>query len=309
MTAALVAAIALGVIIGWPVFAELRRIRMTPEVRSEAEGSFATLSQGDTHYTWIGPLRGPVAVCIHGMTTPSFVWHGLAKGLAAWGYRVLIYDLYGRGYSDRPRGLQDRDFFLTQLNDLLEHQKIKDDITLFGYSMGGAIATAFAARYPDRVRQLILLAPAGMGLTAGRMVRLIRDVPILGDWLMLLLFPVQHLRATGTERNLPTTVPGIVDRQRDELMYRGYIPAILSSLRGLLSEDFEQDHRELRHTDVPVIAIWGEEDQVVPLRAMGKMTEWSRHARQDVIPGAGHGLPYTHTNAVLAALRGTLTDE
>lgn len=102
MTAALVAAIALGVIIGWPVFAELRRIRMTPEVRSEAEGSFATLSQGDTHYTWIGPLRGPVAVCIHGMTTPSFVWHGLAKGLAAWGYRVLIYDLYGRGYSDRP---------------------------------------------------------------------------------------------------------------------------------------------------------------------------------------------------------------
>lgn len=205
--------------------------------------------------------------------------------------------------------MQDRDFFLTQLNDLLEHQKIKDDITLFGYSMGGAIATAFAARYPDRVRQLILLAPAGMGLTAGRMVRLIRDVPVLGDWLMLLLFPVQHLRATGTERNLPTTVPGIVDRQRDELMYRGYIPAILSSLRGLLSEDFEQDHRELRHTDVPVIAIWGEEDQVVPLRAMGKMTEWSRHARQDVIPGAGHGLPYTHTNAVLAALRGTLTDE
>ena len=60
---------------------------------------------------------------------------------------------------------------------------------------------------------------------------------------------------------------------------------------------------------MPVIAIWGRDDDVVPLTAMGKLTEWSRHARQDVIDGAGHGLPYTHTAEVLAALRGTLTDD
>ena len=42
---------------------------------------------------------------------------------------------------------------------------------------------------------------------------------------------------------------------------------------------------------------------------MGKLTEWSRNARQEVIPGAGHGLPYTHTAQVLDALRATLTDD
>lgn len=83
-------------------------------------------------------MRGPVAVCVHGLTTPSFVWHGLARGLATFGYRVLIYDLYGRGYSDRAPGHQDQAYFLQQLNDLLEDQQIKGDITLLGYSMGGA---------------------------------------------------------------------------------------------------------------------------------------------------------------------------
>ncbi|MBB93157.1 MAG: alpha/beta hydrolase [Rhodobacteraceae bacterium] len=305
----LIVLIALAGLIAWPVLRETALPRMDAGARREAEGDFAELSQGVTHYQWIGPLRGPVAVCVHGMTTPSFVWRGLARGLAGWGYRVLIYDLYGRGYSDRPRGAQDRAFFLTQLDDLLAHEGIEDDITLFGYSMGGAIATAFAARAPDRVRRLILLAPAGMGLQLDRATRIIRDVPGLGDWLMLAAYPRQFRRGTDAERDLPSSVTGIVDRQQAELTYRGFVPSVLSSLRGILSEDFEPDHRALRKGNVPVIAIWGRDDDVVPLTAMGKLTEWSRHARQDVIDGAGHGLPYTHTAEVLAALRGTLTDD
>ncbi len=294
-------------LIAWPLLTERRRLVIDDDLRSEADGQFATLSQGVTHYEWIGPLRGPVAVCVHGLTTPSFVWHGMARALAGWGYRVLIYDLYGRGFSDRPPGVQDRAFFLTQLDDLLARENVRDDFTLIGYSMGGAIATAYAARHPNIIRRLILLAPA-MGLTTSPLVRWIRDTPIFGDWLMLLLFPLQHRRATNAERNLPSSVPGIVDHQQEELIYRGYIPAVLASLRGILSEDFEPDHRRLRDMNIPVIALWGDEDRVVPLAAMGKLTQWSRHARQEVVKGAGHGLPYTHTNQVLAALRSTLTE-
>ena len=298
----------LAALIAWPFLAELFRRRMDAGARQEAGGSFAELSQGLTHYQWIGPLRGPVIVCVHGLTTPCYVWNGLAHGLAGWGYRVLIYDLYGRGYSDRPRGLQDRAFFLTQLEELLDHEGIGKDITLFGYSMGGATATAFAARHPDRIRRLMLLAPAGMGAKIGALGRTMRDVPVLGDWLALALFPLGHMRDTEAERDLPTSVHGIVDRQQAELKYRGYVPAALSSLRGILSDDFDAAHRGFRAQDVPVIAIWGGDDRVVPLAAMGRLTEWSRHARQEVSEGAGHGLAYTHTDDVLTALRGTLTD-
>ena len=164
----------------------------------------------------------------------------MAKGLAALGYRVLTYDLYGRGYSDRPPGLQDRAFFLSQLEELLEDQEVEDDFTLLGYSMGGAIATAFASAHPGRVRGLILLASAGFGGSPGRLTRLIRQVPLLGNWLMLALYPSMHIRGTEAERDLPGSVPGIAGLQQRELAFRGFVPAVLSSLRGILNDNFDR---------------------------------------------------------------------
>lgn len=158
------AVVALAVVIAIPLVIELTRKRMTQDTRRDAPGKFATLSQGVVHYDWLGPTRGPVCVCIHGLTTSSYVWGGLARGLALMGFRILIFDHYGRGYSDRPKAAHDDAFYLTELEELLAHENVGGDITLIGYSMGGAIATLFAANHPDRVRQLILLAPAYMGL-------------------------------------------------------------------------------------------------------------------------------------------------
>ena len=103
-------------IIVLPFAFESRRKVMGPEDRRDAPGEFIELSQGITHYQWHGPVRGPIAVCVHGLTTPSFVWQGLTAGLTAMGYRVLTYDLYGRGYSDRPKGDQTDAFFCVHPN-------------------------------------------------------------------------------------------------------------------------------------------------------------------------------------------------
>jgi len=254
-------------------------------------------------------VRGPVAVCVHGLTTPSMVWDAVAKGLALMGFRVLVYDLYGRGYSDRAPGLQDQDFFIRQLEDLLNDQGITEDVTLLGYSMGGAIVTAFAARHPERARRLILLAPAGMGHDLGKMARFTRDTPILGDWLMLLRYPAAHMQGTEAERALPSEVEGIIDYQQAELSKRGFIPAVLSSLRGILPRPLEEAHRQISREGIPVLAIWGREDKVIPIRAMGQLAQWNRTARHEVIEGAGHGLTYTHASAVLRVIEETLTAE
>lgn len=286
-----------------PFLIEALRRPMDDAARQKAEGDFVQLSQGITHYQWLGPMRGPVAVCVHGLTTPSYVWRGVAAGLALMGFRVLIYDLYGRGYSDRTKGLQDREFFLTQLNDLLDSQDVQDDITVLGYSMGGAIATAFAAANPGKIRRLILLAPAGMGSGAGKLLRFVVDKQGVGDWLMQAMYPRMHRRGCEAERNLPSSVEGIVDLQLEELWKRGFIAAILSSLRGLLSDDFEQDHRSLGREGVPVLVVWGEDDAVIPISALGQLAKWNRAAHQEVIEGAGHGLPYTHTDQVMEFVR------
>lgn len=120
-----------------PYAGEWRCKPMKGAARVDAPGGFAELPRGLTRYRWSGLLRGPVAVCARRLTTPGQAWEGIAEGLAAQGIRVLTYDLYGRGYSDRPAGRQDAESFCGQLEELLENQGIGEDVTLIGYSMGG----------------------------------------------------------------------------------------------------------------------------------------------------------------------------
>lgn len=291
-----------------PFVAERMRKPMDDAARAKAGGEFATLSQGVTHYRWLGPLRGPVAVCVHGLTMPSFVWLGLAQGLAALGYRVLIYDLYGRGYSDRAPGPQDSAFFIRQLDDLLADQNVTDDFTLIGYSMGGSVATAFAAAQPGRLRQLVLIASGGLGGAPQGLMRRALAIPLIGDWLFYVLFPRRLRKEAGAQRALPGSAAEIVDRQLQELDVRGYLPAVLASLRGIASRPMEPEHRAVHQADLPVLAIWGRDDDIVPLSAQGRLAQWSRNARQDVVRGAGHGLIFTHTDAVLQSMTEALRD-
>lgn len=279
-----------------PFWAERRRgdVRQRPG----APGAFADLPMGRTHYRWIGAETGEVLLCVHGLTTPSYVWDGLAPALAAAGQRMLVYDLYGRGYSDRPRGAQDAGFFHRQIDALLAHEGVEGPVNLVGYSMGGAIAASYAAAQPGRVRRLALLAPAGMQHEMGPVLRLVRDLPGLGDWLMLARYPALHRRGTEAERALPSAVPGIVDRQQDELRWRGFTPAVLSSLRHMLRAGGAADHAALRAAGLPVLAIWGLEDAVIPPGAARVLADWNPEAQQHMVEGAGHGLPYTHAAEV-----------
>ncbi len=290
----------------FPFLAEALRPRMTASRRKLAPGQFANLSQGTTHFQWTGPEDGPIAVCIHGLTTPSFVYGPLADGLAAKGYRVLTYDLYGRGFSDRPKGDQDSAFFNRQLDDLLADQDVTEPFLLFGYSMGGAIAAAYTAANLGRVEQLVLLAPAGMALDLGPLVDMAQRGTFMGTWLTLGFYPKSLRRATEGERGLDSPIPHMVDRQIEETRLKGFAPAVLASLRGVLDEDLEPAHRAIAEAGIPVTAVWGETDEVIPLDCKDRLSDWNPKADNHVVKGAGHTVTYTHTAEVLTALNKTL---
>ena len=288
-----------------PFTVELMRDGRLERSRKAAPGQFALLSQGVTHYQWIGPEHGPVALCIHGLTTPSYVWHGIAKGLVSMGFRVLIYDLYGRGYSDRTTGKQDAAFFLQQINDLLQHEQVEGPLTVFGYSMGGSVAAHFTASNPGFVKQLILLAPTGMQHLSSWMVRAFLTVPILGTWLFLMLYPRDLRRYIQAEAELPGSVENIAAMQQEETDKRGFFPAVLSSLREIPRDTAEAQHKTIAQAGVPVLAVWGEQDEIIAQTAADILSGWNPNAIQVVIDQAGHGLPYTHTDDVLQALKAT----
>jgi len=295
--------IAVIILIAAPVIAENRRRPVDDEMRKSAPGRFTNLPSGLTHYQWRGPLDGPVAVCVHGLTTPSYVWDALVIGLNHMGYRVLTYDLYGRGYSDRAKGPQDAEFFNLQLEELLQDQGVDGGIMLLGYSMGGAIVTCYGAKHPDMLERLILLAPAGLGIKPGKLQSFIGNTPIIGDWIMMVLGGFFLRKALAIEAKTPSKVPDIYAMQEADTHVRGFLPAILSSQRNLLANDLLREHQALAKSDIPVGVIWGEDDAVIPLSGLGKLAEINRKARQTMIPNAGHSLTYTYPEKVIKAIQ------
>ena len=286
----------------FPFALEHARLKMDKKARADAPGDFYYLKTGLTHYRYFGPKTGGLVVCIHGLTTPSFVFEALAKELVAKGYRVLVYDHYGRGYSDRPSGVQDRQFFVQHLHELLAGLGEKDVFDLVGYSMGGAIASAYGAKHPERIKKLILLATAGMGHELGSLTKVATKVPLLGTWAFMLLYARIFLQTTEKERALVTGVNYIVDRQQRELNYLGFLPSVLASLRGILTTSSQADHQKLATKNIEVVAVWGAEDNVIPISGKGRLLKWNEASRQIVVANAGHGLPYTHAREVIQNL-------
>ncbi|MDC1381656.1 alpha/beta hydrolase [Octadecabacter sp.] len=298
----------LGGLASLPWLAESRR-SSADAFRKKAPGRFAKLSQGVTHYQWLGRVRGPVVVCIHGLTTPSPVWYAIAQGLAGLGYRVLVYDLYGRGFSDAPRGPQTGDFFARQLSDLLEHQELEDDVTLMGYSMGGSIATHFTAKYPDRVRRMILLASGGAWLREDKLTEFCRKTPFAGDWGHAVIAARKDRRALRSRLGRTFDIRGIVELQLAEYESRGFLRSVLSSRRHMLSDMQEDAHRAIGRAGIPVVGIWAEKDEVIPLKSLGTLTQWNRAIRQEVIAGADHEVGFTHSSDVIDVLRDVLRED
>lgn len=288
-----------------PFYMERRRPVIGPTERHGAKGEFVQLSQGVTHFRWAGSARGPVAIVVHGIATPMISMEAVAKALGQQGYRVLMYDLYGRGLSDAPKGRQDRAFFLRQLSDLCAYHRLTEDITVAGYSMGGSIATAFAAEFPHSVKRVILVASSGVATNESWFSRFCRRVPILGDWAHA-AFAHNRIAKSIPARGARRDIDLVLRAQAQELGRRGYLPALLSSRRGILAEIQEEDHRKLSRQGIEVSAIWGGADPIVPLKAIGLLGLWNRSARQEMVVGADHALPYSHEAELSTALRETM---
>ncbi|KIW72001.1 hypothetical protein PV04_00225 [Phialophora macrospora] len=117
-----------------------------------------------------GPENGRKVLLVHGISTPAIALGGVAHALVDNGCRVMLFDLFGRGYSDTPGDLaHDIRLFTTQILLVLTSSPLSwtghgsgGGFNLIGYSLGGGIATTFASYFPDLIHSLILFAPAGI---------------------------------------------------------------------------------------------------------------------------------------------------
>jgi pimeloyl-ACP methyl ester carboxylesterase len=118
--------------------------------------------EGDTFVFDCGPEDAPPAVLLHGAGSNSAIWQADAP-LWSLTHRLYMVDVIGEpGLSAPSRPSRDSDAYALWLDDVLAELGIEAAV-LVGVSLGGWLATDYAIRRPERVRQLALRAPAGIG--------------------------------------------------------------------------------------------------------------------------------------------------
>ncbi|KAK3619225.1 hypothetical protein LTR56_016128 [Elasticomyces elasticus] len=120
-------------------------------------------------YEW-GEEKGRKIMLVHGDATSSPLWTGVAARLVKRGCRLIVFDLWGRGYTDSPNVVHDTRLFGLQLLFAASSSPLPwctETFSIVGCSGGGGIAMDFVASFSHLVRNVAILAPAG----------LLRDLP------------------------------------------------------------------------------------------------------------------------------------
>ncbi|MEO1553668.1 MAG: alpha/beta hydrolase [Pseudomonadota bacterium] len=286
---ALVIVLALGVYL----WAEARLKPLDDTARQSAPGAFAMLSDGQLHYRWDGPEDGPIVVLVHGFSTPNFIYQQNVEALNAAGFRTLRFDHFGRGWSDRPKTRYDIDFYDRTLTELLDAVGVDEPFGLAGLSMGGPITAEFAARYPERVKQLVLLVPAGLD-TAGSdgSSAALLNMPLIGDWVWRMFGKSILLNDSQYDEAARAPADRLQGDVSEQFEYRGYLQALLSTFRHMPMTGREETFQRLAATGVPVLAIYGDADTTVLVSSAAQLEQLLPSGDIRIVAGGEHGLNY-----------------
>jgi len=286
---------------GFYVARNPERATLDDAARKAAPGRFVRLSQGTTHYDLSGPDSGRTIVLVHGFSVPYYMWDSTATALAKAGYRVLRYDEYGRGYSDRPGVEYDANLYDRQIGELLDSLHVTGKVDLAGVSMGGWVTATFAGRHPDRVRTLALFDPVAG--TSGRPTGVLYW-PVIGPFVFQTMAVPSMADGQASDFVRPERFPDWADRYRPQTRLRGFGHALLSTRRATAGVSMDSVYRTVATAGIPTLLVWGTQDQTVPFARSADVRRDIPAAEFHPISDAGH-LPILEqaaaTNAVLLA--------
>jgi pimeloyl-ACP methyl ester carboxylesterase len=274
--------------------------------RKELSGSFIELPDGVTHYELSNPEKEDTVILVHGFSVPYFIFDPTFAFLTESGFRVVRYDLFGRGFSDRPDTRYNLDFFVKQLGDFLYALRFTRPVSLVGLSTGGPITAAFTARYPKRVDKLVLIDPVGAKpLPISRILK-VATMPIVGEAIIVLL---------GSESMVKNIASDLFDRELvgqfqvkyiAQMQYKGFKRGILSSLRNSLLNPILEIYERVGKLGKPVLLFWGRNDPTVPFRHSDPLRVAIPNIEFHAIKNCGHIPHYEKPDEVNPILLGFL---
>ena len=276
------------------------------------------------HYVHRG--EGKPIVFMHGFPQFWFLWRHQLADLGA-DHAVYAPDLRGFNLSDKP---QDVDAYrmrnmLGDLKGLVEELEIAP-FTLVGHDWGGIVSWAFALKYPELLERFVIL-DSPPPFTWNRDLRESPKQREAVNYMVELSKP-----SPAPEELLAANDFGMLDAMLEQIggsdakltdseraayheawSQPGTLTAGLNYYRaarmgdqvaaGGVSEEYEAKIKAMR-VEVPTLVIWGENDPALLLGLTRGLEEWIPDMRLEVLPGAGHWVPYERPEEVNRLIRG-----
>ena len=246
--------------------------------------------------------KGAPLLLIHGWGMHGGVWSEVAQKLAA-DFQVLSVDLPGYGYSKPEKREANKEADALDLIVDKLSANFTGPLAVCGWSLGGQIAIRWAAREPDKVKRLILVASTPCFVE--------RE-----NWLFGLEKNMLEKFASELEQNHASTLRRFITLQfrgsenekelllllRERLFNRG--EPDISALRVGLDILRDADLRgELGGISQPALVIAGERDKLTPPRASHYLAEHIPSVRLVEVKGAAHAPFLSHPDEFVMQLK------
>lgn len=238
-----------------------------------------------------------------GSETIIFI-HGLGSYIPAWkknidalskDYRCIAIDLPGYGKSSKNPHSGLMSFYAGVIAKFMDKLELKD-VTLAGHSMGGQIALVAALEYPQKVKNLILVDPAGFELFHPGQRLWFKDVMSPNLVRLTTLDDIETNLATNFY-NMPDDALFMIEdriamRTADD--FENYCYAVSQSVTGMVDEPVFD---KLKLITQPTLIFFGENDNLIPNRYLnpGKTEPIARSGAGEIknsqlimVPKCGH---------------------
>jgi haloalkane dehalogenase len=258
---------------------------------------------------------GEPVVMLHGNPTWSFYYRNLVHTLRD-GHRCIVPDHAGCGLSDKPPAsvydysLKSR---IDDLEALLDHLGLRENLTLVLHDWGGMIGMAYAARYPDRIKRIVASNTGAFRLPAAKRfpwsLRLGRNTS-LGAWLILRRNAFCRAAASWcvTRRPLPPDVRAMYLMPYDSPEHR---IAVLKFVQTIPLRPTDPGYDIVtgvenslgKFADVPTLLLWGLKDFVFDRHFLAEWQKHFPHAEAHTWPDCGHYLLEDASDEVIMRVR------
>lgn len=197
--------------------------------------------------------------------------HGLGSYLPAWkknievlknNYRTIAIDLPGYGKSSKEPHEGTPEFYADVISNLMKKLNI-EKANIAGHSMGGQAAITMAIKYPQQVKRLILVAPAGIESFTEGQKEWFREVMTVQG---VKLTPVNQLRANVYSNfyNMPDDAEFMITDRialREAEQFDNYCYAVVQSVNGMVDQPVVN---LLDRITQPTLIVFGENDNLIP---------------------------------------------